>query len=48
LCEKDQGWERKREREREMGKNLITGTKESLSRTLGDILPCRYVPGICS
>ena len=32
-----------REREREMGKKLITGTKESLSRTLGEILPCRSV-----
>jgi hypothetical protein len=37
-----------REIEREMGKKLITGTKESLIRTLGEILPCRVVPAICS
>ena len=40
--------ERERDREIRMGKKLITGTKESLGRTLGEILPCSLVPGICS
>jgi hypothetical protein len=39
--------ERERERER-WGKKLITVTKESLSGTLGEILPCHLVPGVCS
>jgi hypothetical protein len=44
LCEKDQEWQR----DKEMGKKLTRGTKESPSRILGEILPCRSVPVICS